>query len=53
MPSCPIASWQIEQGKVEAVTDNLFSWFPKSLWTVTAAMKLNDACSLEGKLLQI
>ena len=23
----------------------LFSWAPKSLWTVTAAMKLKDACS--------
>ena len=31
-------------------------WFygaPKSLWTVSAAMKLNDTCSLEGKLWQI
>ena len=27
-----------------------FSWAPKSLQTVTAAMKLKDACSLEGKL---
>ena len=26
----------------------LFSWAPKSLWTVTAAMKLKDACSLGG-----
>ena len=26
----------------------LFSWAPKSLWTVTAAMKLKDTCSLEG-----
>ena len=25
----------------------LFSWVPKSLWTVTATMKLKDACSLE------
>ena len=38
-----------EMGKVEAVTD-LFFWAPKSLWTVTAAMKLTDACSLEEKL---
>ena len=29
----------------------LFSWAPKSLWMVTAAMKLKDACSLEEKLL--
>ena len=28
----------------------LFSRAPKSLWTVTAAMKLKDAGSLEGKL---
>ena len=35
--------------KVEAVTD-LISWAPKSLWTVTAAMKFKDSCSLEGKL---
>ena len=24
-----------------------FSWTPKSLWTVTAATKLKDSCSLE------
>ena len=28
----------------------LFSWAPKSLWTVTAATKLKDACFLEEKL---
>ena len=28
----------------------LFSWAPKSLWMVTAAMKLKDTCSLEEKL---
>ena len=49
MASGPITSWQIEGEKVEAVT-GLFSWAPKSLWTVTAAMKLKDTCSLEGKL---
>jgi len=27
----------------------LLSWAPKSLWMVTAAMKLKDTCSLEGK----
>ena len=36
-------------GKVEAVTDSIFQ-APKSLQVVTAAMKLKDACSLEGKL---
>ena len=28
----------------------LFCWAPKSLQMVTAAMKLKDTCSLEGKL---
>ena len=31
-------------------SDRLFSWVPKSLQMVTAAMKLKDACSLEEKL---
>ena len=31
-------------------SDRLFSWAPKSLEMVTAAMKLKDACSLEEKL---
>ena len=52
MTSSPITSWQIDGEKVEAVT-NLFSWAPKSLWTVTTAMKLKDTHSLEGKLWQI
>ena len=47
--SGPITSWQIERRKVEAVADFIF-WAPKSLQTVTTAMKLKDACSLEGKL---
>ena len=34
---------------MESVAD-LFSWAPKSLQMVTAAMKLKDACSLEEKL---
>jgi len=47
----PITSWQIEREKVEAVSDFiLFSWAPKSLWTVTAVLKLKESCSLEGKL---
>ena len=36
-------------GKSES-SDILFSWAPKSLQTVTAAMKIKDTCSLEGKL---
>ena len=38
MVSGPVASWQIDE---ETVTD-LFSWAPKSLQMVTAAMKLKD-----------
>ena len=30
----------------------LFSWPPKSLWTVTAVKKFKDTCSLEEKLWQ-
>ena len=33
-------------------SDRLFSWARKSLRTRTTAMKLKDACSLEGKLRQ-
>ena len=49
MASSSITSWQIAGGKVETA-QILFSWAPKSLQTVTAAMKLKDACSLEEKL---
>ena len=49
MASGPIASWQINGETTETVTD-LFSWAPKSLQLVTAAMKLKHACSLEEKL---
>ena len=52
MASGPIISWQIEGEKVETVKDFFFSWALKSLWMVTAAMKLKDACFLEGKLWQ-
>ena len=51
MASGPITSWQIEGEKVEAATDFIY-WAPKSLWTVTAATKLTDACSLEENLWQ-
>ena len=47
--SSPITSWQIEGETVETV-QTLFSWAPKSLQMVTAAMKLKDAFSLEEKL---
>ena len=36
--------------KVEAVTDFILGGAPKSPPTVTAVMKLKDACSLEEKL---
>ena len=44
-----ITSWQIDGETMEIVTD-LFSYAPKSLQMVIAAMKLKDAYSLEGKL---
>ena len=49
MASGPITSWQIDGETMETVTDFVFL-APKSLQMVTAAMKLKDACSLEGKL---
>ena len=45
----PITAWQIDGKTVETVTDYIL-WPPKSLQMVTAAMKLKDAYSLEGKL---
>ena len=53
-------SWQIDGETMETVTDfiflgskikwqTLFSWSPKSLQMVTAAMKLKDACSFGRK----
>ena len=47
MESSSITSWQVEEEKVEAVTD-VISWAPKSLRMVTAAMKLEDACFWGG-----
>ena len=46
--SSPNTSWQIEEEKLETVSDFIFG-APKSLQMVTAAMKLKDAYSLEGK----
>ena len=51
MTSSPITSWQIE-GEKWKPWQILFSWALELLWTVTAAMKLKDACSLERKLWQ-
>ena len=47
MASGPITSWQIDG---ETVTDFIFWRAPKSLQMVTAAMKLKEAYSLDGKL---
>ena len=49
MPSGPITLWQIDGETVETVSDFIFG-APKSLQMVTAAMKLKDVYSLEGKL---
>ena len=49
--SDPISSLQI-RGKKWKQWQILFSWAPKSLQMVTVAMKLKDACSLEGILWQ-
>ena len=49
MASGPITSWQIDGETMGTVTD-FFTWTPKSLQMVTAAIKLKDACSLEEKL---
>ena len=49
MASGYITIWQIDGETMETVTD-VSLWAPKSLQMVTAAMKLKDAYSLEGKL---
>ena len=49
MASGPITSWEIDGETVETVSDFILG-APKSLQMVTAAMKLKDTYSLEGKL---
>ena len=49
MASGSISSWEIDGERVETVSDFILG-APKSLQTVTGAMKLKDACSLEEKL---
>ena len=49
LASGPITSWQIDGKTMETVTEFIFL-APKSLQMVAAAMKLEDACSLEEKL---
>ena len=48
--SGPITSWEIDGETVNTVSDFIFLGGPKSLQTVTAAMKLKDSYSLEEKL---
>ena len=50
MASGLITSWEIDEKTVETVSDFYFGGAPKSLQMVTAATKLKDAYSLEGKL---
>ena len=49
MASSPTTSWQIDEERVETVRDFILG-APKSLQMMTAAMKLNDPCSLKEKL---
>ena len=49
MASGPITSWQIDGETMETVTEFILEAF-KSLQVVTAAMKLKDTYSVEGKL---
>ena len=49
MASSPITSWEIDGETVETMSDFIFLG-SKILQMVTAAMKLKDTYSLEGKL---
>ena len=49
MASGPTTSWQIDEETVKTVRDFILG-APKSLQMMTAAMKLNDPCSLKEKL---
>ena len=49
MASGPISSWEIDGETVETVSDFILGG-SKTLQMVSAAMKLKDAYSLEGKL---
>ena len=52
MTSGPMTSWEIEKGNSgnSGNSVRLFSWAPKSVQMVTAAMQLKDTYSLEEKL---
>ena len=49
MATSPITPWQIDGETVETMADFIF-WAPKPLQMVTAAVKLKDTYSWEGKL---
>ena len=49
MTSSAITSWQIDGANVETYQIS-FSWASEAMWTVTAAIKVKDTCSLEEKL---
>ena len=50
MASGPIISWQIDGETVETMADFFGGGAPKSLQMVTAAIKLKDSYSFEGRL---
>ena len=51
LASSPITSWQIDGEKMETVREFFgVAGAPKSLQMMTAAMKLEDTCSLAEKL---
>ena len=50
MASGPLTSWEIDGETMETVSEFILGEAPKSLQMVIAAMKLEDACSLGGKL---
>ena len=52
MASGPITSWKIDRETIEIVTDFILggSKITEDDESLTAAMKLKDACSLEKKL---
>ena len=51
MAYSPNTSWPVDRENWKQL-ETLFSWAPKTLQTVTAGLKLKDACSLEVKLWQ-
>ena len=51
MASSPLTLWQIDRYQWKQ-WETLFSWAPKSLQMVTAAMKLEDNCFFQEKLWQ-